>query len=95
MAFTCYNIISRSEESESENRENLQELNEENVRCLRERCKIKRPDYFGIPVAMQADNSEPRSYEEAVSSDDTEKWREAMDEEMDSLLKNETWDLVS
>jgi hypothetical protein len=34
---------------------------------------------------------EPQSYEEALASPDAELWQKAMDEEMASLLENQTW----
>lgn len=37
---------------------------------------------------------EPRSYQEAVKSNEKENWFNAMKEEYDSLIKNETWTLV-
>ena len=43
--------------------------------------------YFVGPV----DEDEPSCYEEAKASKD---WNLAMDEEMNALMKNETWDLV-
>ncbi|KAG8502824.1 hypothetical protein CXB51_000466 [Gossypium anomalum] len=39
-------------------------------------------------------NQEPSNYSEAVSCEDSEKWMFAMQEEMKSLHKNRTWDLV-
>ena len=39
-------------------------------------------------------NEEPSTYEEAVSCNDSDKWMIAMQEEMESLHKNMTWDLV-
>ncbi|KAJ0522195.1 putative RNA-directed DNA polymerase [Helianthus annuus] len=38
---------------------------------------------------------EPLTFEEPVNSKDNQKWYEAMDEEMDSLYKNGTWELVN
>ena len=37
---------------------------------------------------------EPRSYTEALRSPDSELWTKAMSEEMDSLIKNKTWEEV-
>jgi hypothetical protein len=37
---------------------------------------------------------EPGSYEEAMASDDRDKWLEAMKDELRSIEANETWDLV-
>jgi hypothetical protein len=38
---------------------------------------------------------EPRTYQEAVRSDDESKWKAAMDAEYKSLLFNSTWELVA
>jgi hypothetical protein len=38
--------------------------------------------------------NEPEGYRQAMESLDSEKWQEAMESEMQSLLKNQTWDLV-
>lgn len=37
---------------------------------------------------------EPKNFEMALASDDSIKWKEAMDDEYDSLIENETWKLV-
>jgi len=37
---------------------------------------------------------EPKTIEEALSSDEADKWRAAADSEYSSLLENQTWDLV-
>ena len=39
-------------------------------------------------------NEEPSTYEEAVSCSDSGKWMIVMQEEMESLHKNGTWDMV-
>lgn len=39
-------------------------------------------------------SEEPRTYREAMNSEDSEKWKFAMDDEFNSLKKNSTWDLV-
>lgn len=38
--------------------------------------------------------TEPKSYQEAISGKDSIRWKNAMQEEMESLLKNEVWELV-
>ena len=43
---------------------------------------------------MLTDAGEPESYQEAVESEQKEKWLVAMQEEMDALKKNHTYDLV-
>ncbi|KAG8484888.1 hypothetical protein CXB51_021392 [Gossypium anomalum] len=50
---------------------------------------------YALNVAEDIDaNQEPSNYSEAVSCEDSEKWMFAMQEEMESLHKNRTWDLV-
>ena len=50
---------------------------------------------YALNVAEGIDSSEePSSYSEAISCDDSGRWMIAMQEEMESLYKNGTWDLV-
>ncbi|KAG8474867.1 hypothetical protein CXB51_031602 [Gossypium anomalum] len=50
---------------------------------------------YALNVAKNIDaNQEPSNYSEAISCEDSEKWMFAMQEEMESLHKNKTWDLV-
>ncbi|KAG8501429.1 hypothetical protein CXB51_003743 [Gossypium anomalum] len=50
---------------------------------------------YALNVAEDIDaNQEPYNYSKAVSCEDSEKWMFAMQEEMESLHKNRTWDLV-
>jgi hypothetical protein len=39
-------------------------------------------------------NDDPRNFREAVDSEDGNLWKKAMDKEMETLDKNEAWDLV-
>ena len=48
--------------------------------------------YAGMASAYVCD--EPETYEEALASDESSSWMEAMKEEIDSLAKNNTWTLV-
>nr|GEZ18785.1 zinc finger, CCHC-type [Tanacetum cinerariifolium] len=43
---------------------------------------------------LEEDTHEPLTYQEAVACEDSSKWKVAMKEEMDSLRKNKTWELV-
>ena len=45
--------------------------------------------------SLTSDIDEPKSVEEALSGKHSEQWREAMNSEYASLLKNGTWELVS
>ena len=59
---------------------------------LIEECNIVS---FALSVAEEIEgNSEPSSYSEAIISGDSKKWMTAMHDEMESLEKNGTWDLV-
>lgn len=76
-------------------------LNENNFeeRQLRDRTKISIPSkfsdfYMDFPEANYSSIYEPGSYDDAVSCADSRKWHIAMEEEMDSLKENNTWDLV-
>ncbi|KAL5766903.1 hypothetical protein ACOSP7_017520 [Xanthoceras sorbifolium] len=63
--------------------------------------KKRRPqrlaDYVSFALAVAEDTNtvgEPSTYSEAISCDDSAKWLVAMQEEVESLHKNRTWDLV-
>ncbi|KAH9751577.1 hypothetical protein KPL71_014347 [Citrus sinensis] len=68
----------------------------------RERRVIKMPKRFGIAdlisyalnVAEEVIGEEPSSYKQAMNSRDKSKWLSAMEEEISSLKKNNTWILV-
>lgn len=57
------------------------------------RAEIHPPDRL-IENAYSAIVVEPKSYEEAISSSESTHWKNAMDDEYNSLLQNHTWDLV-
>ena len=46
-----------------------------------------------IPIVLHLEN-DPKTYNEAMTSRDSSFWKEAINDEMDSLLSNETWVLV-
>ncbi|KAK8704956.1 hypothetical protein V6N13_048568 [Hibiscus sabdariffa] len=65
-------------------------------RSTRERHEPKR---YGFLVTTHGDfilvdQDEPKTYQEAVSSPDSEKWLKAMRSEMDSMSENQVWTLV-
>ncbi|KAH9779279.1 hypothetical protein KPL71_007667 [Citrus sinensis] len=68
----------------------------------RERRVIKMPKRFGIAdlisyalnAAEEVIGEEPSSYKQAMNSRDKSKWLSAMEEEISSLKKNNTWTLV-
>ena len=44
--------------------------------------------------SLTSESDEPKSPSEALNSEHSDQWKEAMDSEYSSLLKNETWELV-
>ncbi|KAL6347327.1 hypothetical protein AAG906_016764 [Vitis piasezkii] len=46
-------------------------------------------------VAEEIVDMEPKTYQEAINSNEADQWVKAIQEEMDSLRKNETWELVT
>ena len=49
---------------------------------------------YALAVADDIEKEEPKSFEEAKKSKDWKHWNNAADEEMDSLNRNHTWDLI-
>jgi hypothetical protein len=74
------------EESEQE-----QDPVQQDTYSLRDRSKICNPERFANISIL---NAEPESFEEATSSGNAEQWKQAMDEEIQSLKQNQTWTLV-
>ncbi|GJV80780.1 retrotransposon protein, putative, ty1-copia subclass [Tanacetum coccineum] len=50
--------------------------------------------HYAFVAAEEEDIHEPLTYHKAVSCEDSSKWKSAIKEEMDSLRKNKTWELV-
>eukprot|EP00253_Pinus_taeda_P023684 PITA_23684 len=65
------------------------------IRSTRIRYRPKRYDDYVTLVALTANDDEPLSYQEVVECSNSDKWKEAMKEEMKALDKNATWDLVT
>lgn len=67
----------------------------EKRRSTRER---KQPDWMksGDFVMLSKEDADdyPKSYNEAMKTRQREKWKKAMNDELESLQENETWDLV-
>lgn len=50
--------------------------------------------FYAANVAAIEDESEPRSFTEAMQRRDKSRWQQAMQEELNSLKKNKVWELV-
>ena len=56
-----------------------------------------RPLQRYLPVLnyqLLTDGGEPECYDEALQDENSSKWELAMKDEMDSLLRNQTWELI-
>ena len=62
-------------------------------RSTMERNPPKRYTEF-VSSVLFTDNGESSCFQEAIDCVDNAKWKMAMKEEMDSLEKNKTWELV-
>lgn len=100
-----HSSITEQHESETEIESTQSELNNYQLARDRQRREIHPPNKFGyadivdftafaLCTASEIENSEPASYAEAINSKDRRKWIQAINEEMDSLIKNKTWTLV-
>ena len=68
----------------------------------RKRREIKLPskyddfdvEAYALYVANDIETDEPKSYQEAMRSKERDQWGLSSDEEMDSLDRNKTWEIV-
>lgn len=58
---------------------------------LRNREQINKPSRYACTAFI----TEPINYNDAITCEQSDKWKQAMSEELDSLHKNNTWTLVS
>ena len=59
--------------------------------------RARRPTKFyqpGLDYVHYTDAGEPNTYEEAMAAPDADTWLQAMKSEMDSIHRNQTWELV-
>lgn len=78
------------EENGQEENQEEQEVYSENTRSLRDRTKLKQPEWYN-PCAMLAKNL---TLKEALSSDEGHFWKETLDSKIKSL-EEKTWILES
>ena len=62
----------------------------------RRSTRVRQPSrrYFSDDYVTLTDEGEPQSFIEAIETNDKEKWMQAMEEEIQSLKENQTYDLV-
>ncbi|KAH9706111.1 hypothetical protein KPL70_012113 [Citrus sinensis] len=49
---------------------------------------------YALSTAHEINDDEPKTCQEAITSKNRLEWKRAMDEEIESLMKNETWKLI-
>ena len=66
------------------------------VSTLRRSDRVSHPPerYVGHIRGEDVEDIDPQTYEEAIMSIDSGKWKEAMNSEMDSMYSNKVWNLV-
>lgn len=73
----------------------VEEVEQENHLRLRNRNEIRKPkkleDYEACFIASL---KEPTSFEEAMKSDKSKKWKKAIENELSTLKENKTWIMV-
>ncbi|KAL2228857.1 UNVERIFIED_CONTAM: Retrovirus-related Pol polyprotein from transposon TNT 1-94 [Sesamum indicum] len=94
-------IVNREENQENQEEHNDEEIENENpntYQLVRDRVPRERripsrlKDYH---LALNVENLEPSTYEEALESANSKEWIIAMNEEIKALKENNTWVLVS
>jgi len=99
------NTIDHTDQGEAGDNEELATQHDlSNYQLTRDREKrvIKPPKRYGhadiicyaLSVAEEIQNTKPKTWREAIKSEDNQLWLQAMSEEMESLRKNKTWILV-
>jgi hypothetical protein len=78
--------------------DNSQQNVDEPQTLLRRSMRVRNPsrmyDAFVSSVSLSTNDDEPLCYQEAVKGSNSDKWKEAMKDEMKALERNATWDLV-
>ena len=92
--------VQNQEEIEPSNQEGLRSYQLTRDKVSREIRRPARYDHannisFVFKVTDEVESEDPITYKEAVTCGEKESWKKAMDEEMESLLKNQTWILVN
>lgn len=84
-----------SEIDESQNNDTTEMIQENERKRTRKRPNWMNNDFlYMCGDQEEVFKQEPKSYEEAIQSNERKQWEEAMNSEIDSQLKNDTWTLV-
>ncbi|KAH9678410.1 hypothetical protein KPL71_025698 [Citrus sinensis] len=87
--------VQESEPAENENN-SYQLVRDRKRRAVRPPKRYAVADLiaYALTAAQEVNEEEPRTYKEAINNRDKLKWKKAMDEEIESLMKNGTWKLI-
>ncbi|KAH9767170.1 hypothetical protein KPL71_011175 [Citrus sinensis] len=87
--------VQESEPAENENN-SYQLVRDRKRRAVRPPKRYAVADLiaYALTAAQEINEEEPRTYKEAINNRDKLKWKKAMDEEIESLMKNGTWKLI-
>ena len=68
----------------------------ENIGTKRQRKAPKKfsPDECNFAESLTAESEQPQSIHDALNGKDANKWKQALEKDYNSLIKNETWELV-
>lgn len=96
------------EEVQQENAQVLQQQQQETLASTRSRRGYKPVQRYGsdeplkhygqvnlLEYALSVEDDDPVTFKQAIKDSDRERWLVAMEEEMESLYKNKTWEVVS
>lgn len=93
--------IQPSDEINIEENKQESKINGKDINLRRSKREVKKPvrfddeySYYCV-YANLCDAMIPDNFQEAISCDDSKQWEGAMNREMDSLAKNNTWTLVN
>jgi len=95
-----FSEISDTSVENSETGGDIDEATQEQPRPLRRSSRISvPPTRYGwsdehVSFALVTEAGDPACYRDAIEADDHDKWVTAMEQEMESLERNETWSLV-
>ena len=94
-----YTVLDEIKENEIPKAPENQEQQQvpETPATVRRSTRLSRPPERFSPslyYLLMTDSGEPECFEEAMHEETRNKWEQGMDEEMDSLVRNQTWDLV-
>lgn len=100
-------VVNEHKEVHKHNTQTLQQQKTESLATTRPKRQVKMVQKFGsdeplkhygqvnlVEYALSVENDEPVTFKQAIEDENSERWLVAMEEEMESLRKNQTWEVV-